>query len=199
MIDTFMQSILLVTTIGGMPDSINLYVTDRYLLSESKHVIDGSPHVWLQDLQMEIMYVLKNGEVTSLNIPPKEWGQERGWKAEGFDATACEKVADTTFQDCDCVLLRESVSGPDVFKPGQTYVHHEYKIMCHIPEIENLPLQTRLAIPNYREWEKGCFPMLVKHWIEGTEEVPIISTQIFNQQPFPVDKVREWFGVEIKP
>ena len=199
LMDTLLNSILLFTTIGGMPDKVNLYITDRYLLSESKHIIDGGPHVWLYDVEHSTIYTLKEGEVTSVVIEPKEWGQERGWKAVGFDVRAREKVADTTFQGCDCVLLRESVGGPDIFNPGHTDVSYEYKIMCHSPEIESLPLQTRLAIPNYREWEQEAYPLLVKHWVEGAEISPVIDTQLFKQQPFPVDKVREWFGIEIKP
>jgi hypothetical protein len=199
MIDTLLQSILLVTTIGGDLDPTNLYITDRYLLSESKHVIDGGPHVWLYDVEHSIIYTLKEGNVTSVVVEPKEWGQERGWKAEGFDSIAREKVADTTFQGCDCVLLQETVRGPDVFKPDQRDVSYRYKVMCWIPEVESLPLQTRLAIPSYREWENEEYPLMVKDWLEGAEAFPVMDTQLFRQQPFPVDKVREWFGIEIQP
>lgn len=189
--------ILLVTFIGGLSEPMKLYITEHYLLLVGIQPLDNTPHNWLYDVRNEKFYTLRRGVVECHAFEPYRFGEPRGWSSLGYELIARTKIADTTYLNCDCVVLREEYLAPDLFNPGQKRTSHSYKVMCKVPEIERLPLQTRLGIPWYKEWVSEEYPLLVKEWHDAGEGSPSQETRVIEMAPFPAAEVKEWFGVDI--
>jgi len=196
--DTLVYSLLLISSIGGIENQTKHYITDHYILLESIRPSDGTPYNWLHDIRAGTMHILDHGEHKQVNVDPVEYGEKRAWVVVGTEYLGYEKMTDTTYQGCKCIILRENKRMPDPMSGGAKFTSFTYKVMCRVPEIEALPLQTRLNIPGYKEWIDEAYPMLMKEYVHDSP-LPIIEKRMERKVPFPTAKVREWFGVEVGP
>ena len=195
--DTIIYCLMMIPSISGQNYG-KFYITDHYVLLESKSLVDSTPYNWLHDVRADTVHVLKQGEYEQIAAYPVEYVELREWVAVGSEVLGYHKVADTTYQGCDCIVLREDRRMPDPFSAGKSFTSSVYNIMCKVPEIEALPLSTRLRIPGYKEWVNEAYPMLMMQY-DKEAPIPITETRFEHGVPFPRERVREWSGVEVGP
>jgi hypothetical protein len=89
------------------------YITDHYVLLASKSLVDSTPYNWLHDVRSGTIHILDHGEHKQVNVDPVEYGEKRVWVAVGTEYLGYEKMTDTTYQGCECIILRENKRMPD--------------------------------------------------------------------------------------
>jgi hypothetical protein len=177
----------------------------KSIKSGSKLTIEES-----SKLSDKVIYRLLKDKVLGNEIKRCSFPNGAVFRAEKEHLQVSTQELVLSLSDCDlhimnnymeCQIIKEIWSVSDLPTAKEGVLFTEFHCMCKSLDIEALPLQTRLKIPLYKEWINKEYPLLVKRWIDPPLDPPItiIEVNAIEQRPFPIDQVRDWFGIEIKP
>lgn len=182
--------------------SQRVFATADYLFFEGESVLGGKV-CHLSDLRRmkHYHYVEREEKRQVVDLQPRYPGVQRGWSSEGTKLLSRTVVREITFLGYEGVHIREIEQRPHPFGSYRPPVASPMEACaCKIPELDALPLQTRLHLSFYKEWKNQDYPYILKEWRNWEEEGQTITIfQVFaiERAPFPYERIKELFGVTL--